>query len=126
MDNATIPTVEAEVTLLTAAEGGRRATLKLDHTEAFYRPHLVVGDPRQREAIVDAKGVGTEDYLGVQFHRAALELEPGASARVRMHLMFYPACRYERLQPGTTFTIREGRSVVGYGTILRRDDHGAI
>jgi hypothetical protein len=30
------------------------------------------------------------------------------------------------LTPGTTFTVREGGSVVGHGRVLRRDDHGAI
>jgi hypothetical protein len=40
--------------------------------------------------------------------------------------MYYPANPYERLQPGATFTIREGAKVVGYGKALRRTDDSAI
>jgi translation elongation factor EF-Tu-like GTPase len=126
MDNVAMPVIETEVTLLSAEEGGRRWPLDLSHRDAFYRPHLVVGDPGQRHALVDANGVATEEYLGVQFVPAALQLAPGDRATIRMQLIFYPACDYGRLTPGTTFTVREGGSVIGHGRVLRRDDHGAI
>ena len=103
-----VPAIEAEVTLLSPQEGGRSTPLQLDHPQAFYRPHIVVGDPHQREATFDSNGMGTEEYLGVQFRPADFRLGPGQSAILRMDLMFYPACSYERVQPGTTFTIREG------------------
>ena len=126
MDRAVSPVVEAEVTFLPAEEGGRSSALQLDHPEAFYRPHVVVGDVQQRRAIVGPDRVLTEEYLGVQFRRAALVLASGSSATVSMDLIFYPGSTYDRLQPGATFTIREGPKVVGYGTVLRRNDHGTI
>ena len=122
MDKVVIPVLEAEVTLLSVEEGGRRWPLDLSHRDAFYRPHLVVGDPGQRRALVDASGVSTEEYLGVQFVPAALQLAPGDRATIRMQLIFYPECTYDRLTPGATFTVREGGSVVGHGRVLRRDD----
>src|SRR2546422_984983 len=126
MDQVAIPMLETELTLLSAEEGGRRWPLDLSHRDAFYRPHLVVGDPGQRHALVDAHGVSTEEYLGVQFVPAALTLAPGDRGIIRMQLIFYPECNYDRLTPGVTFTVREGGQVVGYGRILRRDDRGAI
>src|SRR2546425_62272 len=126
MDKATIPAVEAEVTFLSAEDGGRSTPLQLDHPTAFYRPHFVVGDPQQRRPIVDANGVCTEEYLGVQFRRANIRLGPGQKATLQVDLMFYPGCRYERLQPGVTFTVREGGRIVGYGRIVQRRDDGAI
>jgi|SRR5216683_4352986 len=126
MDRLAIAVVEAEVTFLSAEEGGRRTALRLDHPEAFYRPHVVVGSISQRHAIVGADRVSVEEYLGVQFRRTALVLAPGSTATVLMDLMYYPANPYERLQPGATFTIREGATVVGYGRVLRRNDDGAI
>ena len=126
MDKVVAPTIEAEVTLRASQDGGRRSPLELDHPQAFYRPHLVIGDPNQRQAVVDSSGTGTEEYLGVQFRRTNFRLGPGQSANVRMDLMFYPACSYEHVQPGATFTIREGRQIVGYGRVLRRSDENAI
>jgi len=118
--------VEAEVTFLSTEEGGRSTALRLDHPQAFYRPHVVVGDIRQRHAILGAGRVLTEEYLAVQFRRAALVLAPGSSATVWMDLMYYPANAYEKLLPGATFTIREGAQVVGYGEVVRRNDDRAI
>ena len=122
MPVGTIPIIEAQVTLLSAEEGGRKWPLRLSLVEGTYRPHLVVGDPHQRRALVNASGFGTEEYLGVQFLPASSDLGPGETAVVRMYLMFYdnaPAV-YERLIPGATFTIREGAKVVGYGRVLTR------
>ena len=113
--------VEAEVTLLSTAEGGRSAALHLGHSEP-YRPHLVVGEIGQRRAIVGSDRVIREEYLGVQFRRAESELFPGSSARVWMDLIYYPGITYERLQPGSKFTIREGPNIVGYGKVLQRNE----
>lgn len=118
--------IEAEVTFLSTEEGGRSTALRLDHPQAFYRPHVVVGDVRQRQAIVGDDRVLREKYLGVQFRPASKVLDPGSSATVLMDLMYYPDDAYEPLQPGATFTIREGARVVGYGKVVRRNDEGAI
>jgi hypothetical protein len=111
------PLIEAEVTLLTFKEGGRSIPLNL---QGPYRPHLVVGDPKQRKAILGADGKSAEDYLGVQFHPIDRVLEPGSSATLNMDLMYHPSVDYAALLPGVTFTIREGGKVVGFGKVLRR------
>jgi hypothetical protein len=126
MGREAFPVVEAEVTLLPAEEGGRSSALRLDHPTAFYRPHVVVGDVHQRRAIIGADRFIAEEYLGVQFQKADLVLAPGSSATLRMDLIYYPELAYDRLQPGVTFTVREGAHIVGYGRILRRNDAGAI
>ena len=115
------PSIEAEVTLLSTAEGGRSSELMLDHAGVFYRPHLLVEDPRQR-ATIGADGKGTEEYLGVQFQPGNLRLLPGGSAKVWMDLMYHPSVDYKHLIPGATFTIREGAKVVGFGKVLQRKD----
>ena len=125
MGRAAIPVVEAEVTLLSTEEGGRSSALRLNHPTAFYRPHVVVGDVHQRRAIIGPDRFIAEEYLGVQFRRSDLVLAPGSSVTLWMDLIFYPENPYDRLQPGATFTVREGAQIVGYGRILRRNDAGA-
>jgi len=108
--------IDADVHFISTAEGGRTHPLDLGHPSARYRPHVVVGDISQRVAIVDGHRL-TETYLGVEFQPQNITLWPGGSARVRLGLMFYPAPEYDALQPGVTFTVREGVKVVGYGTV---------
>ncbi len=47
-------------------------------------------------------------------------LEPGDTSDVRLALMYFPEYPYEEVQPGATFTVREGSLVVGYGVIRSR------
>ena len=47
-------------------------------------------------------------------------MEPGDTATVELALMYFPEYPYDEVQPGVTFTLREGPSIVGYGTILSR------
>jgi hypothetical protein len=84
-----------------------------------YRPHLVVGDPSQREAIVDREGQGTEAYLGVAFEDGPETVVAGEEITVTLALMFAPHPGYDALKPGATFTVREGRRVVAFGTVQR-------
>ena len=114
--------IEAEITLLATADGGRTSELHLDHPTARYRPHVVVGDPHQRKAIIGAEGVVSEEYLGVQFRRTDSRLMPGDSAKVWLELMYYPDLDYRQLIPEATFTIREGAKVVGFGKVIQRMD----
>lgn len=107
--------IHAHVTFLTAAEGGRQSPLVASDR---YRPHIVVGDPDQRRAAVDADGVGTEDYLGVQFVGSGLPMAPGTAYEVPLVLLYYPRVDYSALTIGATFTLREGGRVVGYGEVL--------
>jgi hypothetical protein len=106
--------IDADVQLISTADGGRTEPLHLGHPSARYRPHVVVGDIAQRVAVGD----GNETYLGVEFQPQDTTLWPGGgSARVRLGLMDYPAPEYDALQRGVTFTVREGARVVGYGTV---------
>ncbi len=42
-------------------------------------------------------------------------MEPGDTANVRMALMYFPEQPYDEVQPGVTFTVREGPLIVGHG-----------
>lgn len=112
------PVIEAELTLLTTEQGGRALPLRLEPGAPFYMPHLVIGDPERRSA--------SGKLLGVAFRRAPLSLPPGATAKVRMDLMYHPQVDYRELVPGASFTVREGARIVGRGRVLRREDSGAI
>jgi hypothetical protein len=79
-----------------------------------------MGPQTQRVAIRDGNRF-TENYLGVMFLGGPDTLEPGDTADVRLALMYFPEYPYEEVQPGTTFTVREGSLVVGYGVIRSRE-----
>ena len=115
-----LPLIECAVTFLTAEEGGRRARFPANALSGDgYRPHFVVGDPSQRHAItIDNHGV--EDYIAVAFHKGPSVVEPGVETKVLVSLMFHPHPVYDKLQPGVTFTVREGSQVVGFGSVVRR------
>jgi len=106
--------VQATVTLLDELTRGRRGL-----SIGAYRPHIVMGPQTQRVAIRDGNRF-TENYLGVMFVGGPDTLEPGDSADVRLALMYFPEYPYEEVQPGATFTVREGSLVVGYGVIRSR------
>jgi hypothetical protein len=114
------PFIEAALTLLPTSEGGRRGPLDLSLEGSYYRPHIVVGDASQRQAIVGKGKIIVEEYLGVQFRPAQVILLPSESARVIMDLLYYPNVDYTRAVPNAEFTLREGGRIVGYGMILRR------
>lgn len=46
--------------------------------------------------------------------------EPGDAASVKLALMYFPEYPYEEVQPGVTFTVREGPLIIGYGVIPSR------
>ncbi len=112
------PTIECSVTFLPECEGGRRYAFPNGSLSGCgYRPHLVVGDPQQRKAIVDENNVGQEEYLGVAFLKGPEVIEFGKPLSVQLVLMYHPYVGYAKLVPGATFTIREGGHVVGYGEV---------
>ena len=80
-------------------------------------PHVVVGDPGQREAMTSGNTI-TEHYLGVWVAEAPDEIPPSGSAEITLRLMYWPEEKYEELVPGATFTIREGPKIVGFGRVL--------
>ena len=81
-------------------------------------PHIVIGDPSQREAHVEAGNRLTEHYLGVWVKDAPDEWVPGQSAELTLVLMYWPEEKYENVIPGATFTLREGGKIVGFGNVI--------
>jgi hypothetical protein len=93
--------------------------------ETFFKrsctmPNVVVGDPKQREARISGNTI-PERYLGVLVADAPDEIPPGGTAEIRFRLMYWPDEKYEQLVPGTTFTLREGPKIVGFGQVLSDD-----
>ena len=62
------------------------------------------------------------EYLGVWFTSGPGDHAPGAPFRCVLALMYYPQVDYAALQSGATFTIRDGPQVVGFGTVLSRQE----
>jgi hypothetical protein len=115
--------IEAEITFLPESEGGRKeppATL----SGGTYRPHLVVGDPNQRQAIIIGNVI-QETYLGVAFISGPDKIISGEPFLAELVLMYWPHPVYESLVPGATFTMREGANVVGYGQVKKMVTNGA-
>ncbi len=104
------------MTFLTQAEGGRKSPAwNFDR----YRPHVVVGDPDQREVLLAEYGrTAVEAYLGVCFDGDGEEMLPGKQYEVSLLLLYFGAVEYEELVSGAAFTIREGHRIVGFGEVL--------
>jgi hypothetical protein len=112
-----LPSFEAEVTFIPKAEGGRTAPPLLD-VDYSYRPHIVLGDPNQTEAITDGYSI-TEPYISVALRLIQGDVEFNEPIIVEM-VLIYPLPEYETtLVKGATFTIREGGSIVGHGSITK-------
>jgi hypothetical protein len=107
------PVAYATVTLLPDLSCGRRGL-----SMGEYRPHIVIGPQTQRTAVSEGNRI-TENYLGVMFVGRPDTIEPGHTAQVKLALMYFPNVPYE-VQPGATFTVREGPEIVGYGVIRSR------
>jgi len=111
--------IEANLTFLSPHEGGR-THLNMKLKGLSYRPHIVIGDPNQREAIVGPGNVGLETYCGVAFADGPDHIEPNVVYTVRMVLMYWPHEIYDPVVAGATFTLREGPNILGFGSITRR------
>src|SRR5687767_11390372 len=105
--------IMADVTFIPSSEGGRETQPVLLWSGGSYRPHIVVGDPKQRRAVTIGNVI-QETYLGVVFLSGPEKVEFGEPILVEMALLYYPNPVYDSLVPGATFTIREGPKVVGY------------
>jgi hypothetical protein len=110
--------IEAEITFIPASEGGRLNPPLLVSSGGSYRPHIVVGDPKQRRAIIVGNEI-RETHLGVAFLSGPERVEAGEPFLAELALIFYPHPAYDSLAPGVTFTIREGPKVVGFGEVKR-------
>ncbi len=70
--------------------------------EGSYRPHFVIK--------------GTKPYLGIEFESSDIEVfDQWGTGVVRT---LYDLSLYDDLLPGTEFTIREGKKIVGSGKII--------
>jgi hypothetical protein len=52
-----------------------------------YMPHIVLGDPSQRQALIGPKNTITERHLGIWITDAPEELIPGRTVEVNFQLM---------------------------------------
>ena len=110
-----LPIVVVSLTVLSDSEGGRSSPM---FDQPLYQPHIVIGDPHQKEALVNDDGVCMEDYLGVRFLGDGRLLDVGKEYKVELLLMYYPKVDYRSVVPGATFTLREGGKVVAFGQII--------
>jgi len=111
--------IEVKLTFLNVEDGGRKYPLFLEDDEAFYRPHIVVGDASQRQPILKpGTRIIDEEYLGVQFRPCQKTVYPGDTSNLILDLMYYPAVEYKKIKPGVEFTLREGGNIVGYGKVI--------
>jgi hypothetical protein len=115
------PIIEAEMTFLSKEQGGRSMPFPPNTLKTkSYRPHIVLGDVKQREPImevIDGQKQITEKYLGVVFCDGPEEVRFDQPIMVKMVLMYSPALSYSEVVPGETFTLREGGLIVGYGQV---------
>jgi hypothetical protein len=108
------------VTCIPASEGGRSKPFPEGASSGdVYRPHLVIGDPSERRAVLAANNRSEEEYLGVAFHQGPVNTVAGSEMKGVLTLMYHPSVSYEKLKPGVSFTIREGGKIVGFGSVLR-------
>lgn len=114
---ASPPRLQLEITFLSTSEGGRdTAPPQVGLAPGKYRPHIVIGDPTQRKAIVVGNEI-RETYLGVIFVSGPNEVRFGEPIEAEAELMYYPLPEHEAVVTGATSTIREGARIVGYGRV---------
>jgi hypothetical protein len=116
------PRIKAQITFLAESEGGRKV-LPTNFSDGKYRPHVVVGDPNQRRALI-VNNVAQETYLGVAFVAGPSNVVPGQSFVAELALMYWPNVSYESLVADATFTIREGPHIVGFGSVQSASTNG--
>jgi hypothetical protein len=118
------PVIEADVTFLSKSQGGRTKPFPPNTLKTkSYRPHIVIGDINQREAIievVDGRKQIQETYLGVAFCDGPENVPFDEPIKTKMVLMYFPTLPYSEVIPGETFTLREGGVIVGYGQVIAK------
>ena len=117
--DADTPVATVDAMFLCYEDGGRK-TLPSFSREPWYRPHIVVQDPNIRSPQVDVNGMSTEDYLGVQFIGGPDKPEFNRTDRYTLQLLYHPSVDYSDVADGSTFTVREGGRIVGFGTVVSR------
>ena len=117
------PRIKAQITFLAASEGGR-TVIPTDFSDGKCRPHVVVGDPNQRKALL-LNNVAQETYLGVALVAGPSNVVAGQSFIAELALMYWPNVSYDSLVSGATFTVREGPHIIGFGTVETAPTNGA-
>ena len=105
---------EAEITLIPKEEGGRETIPSL--TGSYYKPNIVVGDPNQRQAVI-VKNFIQETYLSIAFESSENDVEFNKPFLAELAMIHYPDPPYDSLVPDTTFTLREGPNIIGFGRV---------
>ena len=111
-----LPLVEAQITCIPESDGGRATPPLLVCSGGSYRPHIVIGDPSQRRAVMIGNEI-QETYLGIAFDSGPTGVEFDKPFLAKFYLLYYPHVAYESVIPGATFTIREGAKIVGFGRV---------
>ena len=109
--------LKVKVKFFSVENGGRQQLPEDLLAIGTYRPHFVVGDPEQQEAIVDKNNTSQENYLGVVFISQVGALKEGKEIEAVVTAV-YPEVDYSSLVSGATFTIREGQNIVGNGKVM--------
>jgi hypothetical protein len=116
--------IDVELIMLSDKKGGRIQPIDADAFGGNYRPHIVIGDPNQRNAVLIEKDGHKryidEDYQGVAFWSGPEQIPVGSMIKVVLALMYYPEHEYKDVIPGATFTVREGSKIVGFGRVISR------
>lgn len=136
MTGGDVQKIECDITFLPKSDEGWGRKSAPILTGNTYRPHFVAGDPSQRQPILTTRTheverpdgskawvttdrwIG-EEYAGVCFGDGPENIELGRLFRIVVTLMFWPHLQYEKFEPGATFTVREGGTIVGFGRVLR-------
>src|SRR5882672_78406 len=90
--------VEAEVTFLPTAHGGRQGPVFRDYRPQFY--------------------YAGHDWDAAHEYPDVPQVNPGDTVRVYLAFLS-PAAHVGKLRPGMAFLIREGSKVVAYGSVTR-------
>ena len=110
--------VEAEITLRSTANGGRKYPDGI--LEGFqFRPGIVRGDRDQPEPIADSSGLHAEIRQGVAFLSGPHQIVSDKAFRATFAVIGWPSPYCDWIQPGETFTIREGPMIIGSGCVIR-------
>ena len=120
-----LPHAKAKLTFLPHAEGGRKIVPPAEFLRSLkYRPHIVIGDPKQRKmrdsVLSKAQLIyeGDGEYLGVVLSDVDREPKEGEVVVVELAFMYFPQVSYRDVVPGATFTLREGARILGFGQII--------
>ena len=113
------PRIKARIQILRSA----RSKPLMGLNSGQYMPHIVMGDANQRKALKEPGTNNlTEEYLGVRFVAGPDVCDFDVDFEAEMLLMYFPNVDYSEVLPGKTFTLREGGTIIGFGSVLSRED----